>query len=268
MAGGAGAGIGGNGGMGGIAAENESFDGGIGGSCGDVSLYGTVSVYAYGGAGAQGGDSTIEGAGAGGGYPAAGIGGGGAGGGGATKLLGAGGYSGGAGISLDEETLKGGDNGLSGSHVEDISIQEYYYSGGGYFEGPAGLDTKKKNRAEKCLGGFLGVGIDDLTVSSNGGLGGSGGTVILTGNSEVKAYNGNKYTDGVDEQTEPVVINAQNGTTLEKYSYKKIEGTSFTLSRIAKKKKVKTIDYGQGIGAGAGFTEGNNGNFKDNTENE
>ncbi|MBP3597156.1 MAG: hypothetical protein J6J60_07165 [Clostridia bacterium] len=77
--GGAGAGIGGNGGNGGIAAENESFDGGVGGSCGDVALFGTVSVYAYGGAGAEGGDSTKEGAGAGGGYPGAGIGGGGAG---------------------------------------------------------------------------------------------------------------------------------------------------------------------------------------------
>lgn len=266
--GGAGAGIGGNGGVGGVAAENESFDGGVGGSCGDISLYGTVTVYAYGGAGAQGGDSTKEGAGAGGGYPAAGIGGGGAGGGGATRLVGAGGYSGGAAISVDEEKLKGGIDGLAGSHVEDTSVKEYYFSGGGYLEGPAGIDSKKKNRAEKCLGGFKGVGMDKDIVSSNGGVGGSGGSVILTGNSDVYAYNGNKYTDGFSEQIQPIIINAQNGTTLEKYSYKKIEGTSFTLSRIAKKKKVKILDFGQGIGAGAGFTEGNNGMFKDNTENK
>ena len=34
-----------------------------------------------------------------------------------------------------------------------------------------------------------------------------------------------------------------------------------------KKKKVKTIDYGQGIGAGAGYIEGKNGKFKDYTKN-
>lgn len=266
--GGAGAGIGGNGGIGGVAAENESFDGGVGGSCGNISLYGTVVVNAYGGAGAQGGDSTKEGAGAGGGYPAAGIGGGGAGGGGATKLVGAGGYSGGAAISIDEEILKGGIDGLSGAHVEDDSIQEYYFSGGGYFEGPAGIDSKKKNRAEKCLGGFKGQGSVEETISSNGGLGGSGGTVVLNGNSKLNSFNGNKYTDGLEEQTEPVIINAQNGIIIEKYSYKKIEGTSFTLSRISRKKKVKKLEFGQGIGAGAGFTEGSNGVFKDNTENK
>lgn len=77
--GGAGAGIGGNGGIGGASAENESLEGGVGGSCGDVGIFGSVKVFAYGGCGAQGGDSTKEGAGAGGGYPAAGIGGGGAG---------------------------------------------------------------------------------------------------------------------------------------------------------------------------------------------
>lgn len=77
--GGAGAGIGGNGGIGGIATENQSLDGGVAGSCGDISLFGSVQVYAYGGAGAEGGDSNSEGAGAGGGYPGAGIGGGGAG---------------------------------------------------------------------------------------------------------------------------------------------------------------------------------------------
>lgn len=266
--GGAGAGIGGNGGIGGNSAENESFDGGVGGSCGDVALYGSVKVQAYGGAGAQGGDSNKEGAGAGGGYPAAGIGGGGAGGGGATRLVGAGGYSGGAAICVNEEKLNGGIDGLSGSHEEDTSIQEYYYSGGGYFEGPAGFDSKKKNRAEKCLGGFLGVGKDNITKSSNGGVGGAGGTVILSGNSTLGAYNGNKYTDGFSEQIESAIINAQNGIVLEKYSYKKIDGINFTLSRTARKKKVKITDYGQGIGAGAGFIEGSNGVFKDNTKNK
>lgn len=265
--GGAGAGIGGNGGIGGIAIDTQSLDGGIGGSCGEVNLYGSVKVYAYGGAGAEGGDSTNEGAGAGGGYPGAGVGGGGAGGGGATLLVGAGGYSGGAAISLDETKILGGKDGLAGSHIEDSSKSEYYYSGGGYLAGPDGIDTKKVNRAEKCLGGFMGMGNDDTMYSSCGGTGGSGGEIVLSGISELHAYNGNKLTSSDNGNSEPLIINAQDGFTLEKYSYRKVENSNmFTLARNSKKKKVKKTDYGQGIGAGAGFIEGNNGKFKDYSE--
>ena len=84
--GGAGAGIGGNGGQGGDAKEKHSSSGKNGGSCGEIDIHGRVSVFAYGGAGADGGDAVrlvgedpdnIKiGAGAGGGYPASGIGGG------------------------------------------------------------------------------------------------------------------------------------------------------------------------------------------------
>lgn len=158
--------------------------------------------------------------------------------------------------------------GLAGSNAEGSSYNEYYYSGGGYLKGPDGTDTKKTNRAEKCLGGFMGMGVEDTVYSSNGGTGGSGGVVILTGTTELNAYNGNKYTDGTEEQSEPLIINAQEGISIEKYSYKKVEGSNFTLSKTSRKKKVKKTDYGQGIGAGAGYIEGNNGKFKDNTENE
>ena len=189
-------------------------------------------------------------------------------GGGATKFIGAGGYSGGAGISLDENLLEGGKDGLAGSHIENVSCDEYYYSGGGYFSGPDGMDTKKVDRSKKCLGGFMGIGVNDSTYSSNGGIGGSGGSVVLTGMSKVSAYNGNKYTAGLEGQEEAVIINAQAGISIEKYSYSKVEGRKFTLSKASRKKKVKTTSYGQGIGAGAGYTEGNNGYFRDNTKKD
>lgn len=189
-------------------------------------------------------------------------------GGGATRLIGAGGYSGGAGISLDENILEGGKDGLAGAHIENASENEYYYSGGGYFNGPDGIDAKKVDRAKKCLGGFMGMGANDSIYSSNGGIGGSGGSVVLTGTSKVSAYNGNKYTDELEGQEEALVINAQEGISIEKYSYSKVEGRKFTLSKVSRKKKVKTTSYGQGIGSGAGYIEGNNGYFRDNTKKD
>ncbi|MBP3597157.1 MAG: hypothetical protein J6J60_07170 [Clostridia bacterium] len=188
-------------------------------------------------------------------------------GGGATRLVGAGGYSGGAAISVDEEKIKGGIDGMAGSHVADSTVQEYYFAGGGYFEGPAGIDSKKKDRAKECLGGFKGVGKDNLTLSSNGGLGGSGGIIVLSGNSNVFAYNGNKFTDGLEKQIEPIIINAQNGKLLERFNYKNVDEKSFTLFKESGQRKIKTTEFGQGIGAGAGYLEGNNGKFKDNTKN-
>ena len=81
--GGAGAGIGGNGGNGGAGKSNRGNSGGSGEKCGEVKIYNSLRVYAYGGAGGSGGadgiksnGAQITGTGGGGGYPAAGIGGG------------------------------------------------------------------------------------------------------------------------------------------------------------------------------------------------
>lgn len=96
--GGAGAGIGGNGGKGGNGSTTQTpnilnhtsddpatntncgWDGENGQDCGNVNIYNTLTVYAYGGAGASGGNGISSSGGGAGGYPAAGIGGGGAGG--------------------------------------------------------------------------------------------------------------------------------------------------------------------------------------------
>ena len=262
--GGAGAGIGGNGGSGGMAKENQSENGGDGESCGTVIVTEKIKLSAYGGAGAEGGNSTLEGAGAGGGYPGAGIGGGGAGGGGATKNLGAGGFSGGASISVEgEELFLGGKDGWAGEHLKDKNRYEYYYAGGGYFSGPDGMDSKKKNRASLCLGGFFGCGSDINTYSSTGGTGGNGGIVEKTDYSIINAYNGNKITD--NSSTEYTQIYNQDGKTIERYSYKKVEGMTFVLNKVAGKKKVKVNSFGQGMGSGAGYKEGTNGIFRNKT---
>lgn len=262
--GGAGAGIGGNGGQGGAAKKNQSENGKDGEPCGTVIVTEKIQLSAYGGAGAEGGNSTLEGAGAGGGYPGAGIGGGGAGGGGATKLLGAGGFSGGASISVEGEDLfVGGKDGFAGNHLNDKHRYEYYYAGGGYFSGPDGIDSKKKNRSSLCLGGFFGCGNDINTYSSTGGTGGNGGIVEKTDYSNINAYNGNKITD--NSSTEYTQIYNQDGKSIEKYSYKKVEGMTFVLNKVTGKKKVKVTKFGQGIGSGAGYTEGTNGIFRDKT---
>ncbi len=86
--GGAGAGIGGNGGNGGSAngeisdnLNGSGHDGEAGEDCGNVNIYNSLVVYAYGGAGGASVPGTNAYAGTGGGgYPASGIGGGGAGG--------------------------------------------------------------------------------------------------------------------------------------------------------------------------------------------
>lgn len=186
----------------------------------------------------------------------------GAGGGGATKIIGSGGYSGGAAISVEIDTiLEGGKDGFSGNHIENKDRYEYYYSGGGYFSGPDGKDGKNKDRAKLCLGGFSSLGQDKETMSSTGGTGGSGGVVIITDYATLTANNGNKITDNLSQQ--PLEINCQNGMIIEKYSYKKVEGKTFLLKRISKNKKIKTTNFGQGIGSGAGYYEISNGIYRD-----
>ncbi len=159
--------------------------------------------------------------------------------------------------------MSGGKDGLAGSHIDDIERYEYYYSGGGYFSGPDGKDSKNKNRAELCLGGFYSIGQDLSTSSATGGTGGNGGDVDIEDYSRLHAFNGNKITD--NSSNVPVEINSQNGLSLPKYSYKKVEGKTFLLNRVAKKKKVKATKYGQGIGSGAGYYEGTNGIYRNKT---
>lgn len=97
VGGGAGAGIGGSGGKGGNGSSTEikelgiqednpetntniGWDGENGEDCGNINIYNSLIVFAYGGGGGSAGNGIYSSGGGGGGYPAAGIGGGGAGG--------------------------------------------------------------------------------------------------------------------------------------------------------------------------------------------
>lgn len=250
--GGAGAGIGGNGGNGGNSNpskkpasdglkhfERSGCDGEKGEDCGNVNIYKTVTVYAYGGAGASGGiyteDTGSSGTG-GGGYPAAGIGGGGAGAGGADHMNGGGGYSGG----LSELCTPGtqSKNGTAPARPAKLSWQ---CSGGSYFSEhmwdndeynskPGVVDRNlAENSRGKTLGGKIGGqggchvnrGWDAKTLvlwadsAGDGGIAGKGGNVKISEKAKVYAYNGNRYTDG--SSNSPLPIYAQDGILREVY---------------------------------------------------
>lgn len=100
--------------------QEEQYHGN-GENCGNVTIKGNLTVYAYGGQGGSGGDlvdSSVspQGGGGGGGYPAAGIGGGGAGGSGGGTNYGGAGFTSGAG---EYTACEGGRNGVSLSKIYD-----------------------------------------------------------------------------------------------------------------------------------------------------
>ena len=284
--GGAGAGIGGIGGKGGVYQSGVGASGGNGEKCGTVNIYDSLTVYAYGGAGGSGGrgDNTTLTAGGGGGYPAAGIGGGGAGGAGGTCCAGAGGYSGGAGDS-DHVISTNGMPGANGVHCAGELL-----GGGGYFKGPEGVSSNGIDRTVATLGGFGNQGhwhnLSDK--SGNGGTAGAGGTINVSKDAKVYAYNGNKYSDGTDynngQNQCPIYI--QNGIKTAKYTYKKenkplynyftlleesaidktIEKSGYKNTKETNKITVndvlKDVDMSlQGVGSGAGYIELDNGTY-------
>lgn len=312
--GGAGAGIGGKGGKGGNAniningdttyGDGSSFcgkgasglDGEAGENCGNINIYNSMTIYAYGGGGGSANAGTNSGAGGGaGGYPAAGIGGGGAGGGGGDHAAAAGGYSGGCG----QPYIGGSVNGMS---VKDKNPT--YGAGGAYFESGHHSYTGK-NMKDNSLYAFIGgqgaIAQVHNSQGGDGGVAGKGGIVKVSGNANIYAYNGNKYTDGTDYMNgnNQLEIYAQNGVLREirKYDiwwnlkenryvsfFKEIMGTtvnsnieSFTAcsasnyiehenylireaSNCSKSGyKNKKNNLYQGVGSGAGYIELSNG---------
>lgn len=195
MAGGAGAGIGGNGGKGGDANSEISqnlvasgHDGEPGESCGIVNINETT-VEAYGG----GGGSSINGTNAyggtgGSGYPGAGIGGGGSGGGAGDHAAGGGGYCGGAG----QPELANAFNGKT------AAITPTYGTGGAYFEnGNCSSKSYMSNPETHAYIGGEGSKCGDpyITQGGDGNMGGKGGLITTSNVANIYAYNGNKYTD-------------------------------------------------------------------------
>lgn len=204
--GGAGAGIGGNGGTGGNGAATKSgigidtagWDGGAGESCGNINFTGSITVYAYGGAGGSGGKGINSTGGGGGGYPAAGIGGGGAGGGGGDHADGGGGFSGGSG---ENNNTANGVNGLGGQNTDSVNSS----GGGGYFTSARGRCWKEKGVGK--VGGQGGKWIawnDSYTIyrwyqsakAGDGGKAGAGGNITYTNTVKIFAYNGDRVTNG------------------------------------------------------------------------
>lgn len=210
--GGAGAGIGGNGGKGGNGSTTQTanildhtsdnpatntncgWDGENGEDCGNVNIYNSLAVYAYGGAGASGGNGVASSGGGAGGYPAAGIGGGGAGGGGGNHCDGAGGFSGGGA----EGNSDLGYNGIGGGKDDTL---EFGVPGGGYFY--RGKSVQSVQKGTGAIGGqggcSWGQSDREFWYSDRGGSGGNagnGGTVRVSSQSQIYAYNGDMITNG------------------------------------------------------------------------
>ena len=282
--GGAGAGIGGHGGDGTGYAVGKGSDGGPGENCGNVNIYGNLTVYAYGGAGGSGGAGTKENGGGGGGYPGAGIGGGGAGGAGGTCCAGGGGYSGGGGDGYTGQENQA-ENGNTGSGVvggtnggPSIRVKNNFLmilGGSGYNkEKVSDFSAKLAEHIDYLYGGMGGVhSSDGGHIAGNGGVGGEGGIVNVSENAKVYAYNGNKYTDGMPYNSgrNQTIIYGQNGIVNEKYVFgvarkdgvswkSKIPASTIPLSNY----RNPTNNLTQGIGTGAGYTEKNNGEYKIN----
>lgn len=308
--GGAGAGIGGNGGTGGDAGYGNSGpspsgcqkdtgkDGEAGENCGNINIYNSVTVYAYGGAGGSGGaDKTnTGGTGAGGGYPAAGIGGGGAGGGGSDHADGGGGYSGGSA----QWCTNYGINGNGG--YSDIDVH-CFGGGGGYLskgECDKGWYSGAKVRGS-ALGGQGGIPTMDgwyLLEGGSGGIAGKGGDIRVSSQAIIKAFNGNECTlkkllndntINTDYYEKPLDIYIQNGILLAIYKTNKnwmADKVSFYSSlfdmdyssinqasgntcddiknvclRLYSENMNLKTSYGQGIGSGAGYIELSNGTY-------
>ena len=303
--GGAGAGIGGSGGDGGSGiGGNNDIDyricesGYAGENCGNINIYNSLTVYAYGGAGGAGGNGgTINaaGSGGGGGYPAAGIGGGGAGGAGSTCCAGAGGYSGGS-ASGNPYIAQNGNAGGSYERVGSTGSQSAYkgqYTAGGYFEGGEGTSANGINKKTSTFGGFFGTGyLSKGHESGSGGDAGNGGTIKVSQLANVYAYNGNLYTDGTDYENglNQCPIYAQNGIITPKYNATYTGGNSgkeYFLELISdvtsveksgymnkkyvennnkryitKNKYLDNVDMAyQGVGSGAGYVETSNGTY-------
>lgn len=189
----------------------------------------------------------------------------GAGGAGSTCCAGAGGYTGGAGDSCNIVCY----NGLSGASVDGTAL-----GGGGYYQGGIGISAENNlNRATVALGGFSnqgfwfyeeepkeGWGIGLTEQSGNGGAAGEGGNIRVSSNAKIYAFNGNIYTDSLEEHAYDNGINqapiyAQAGIIVEKYDYdvSNIEGQMidvsnfFKLKLIASQKKVMPLTYSNEI---------------------
>lgn len=169
--------------------------------------------------------------------------------------------------------------------------------GGGYFK--AGNDSIGPDAM--VYSGVIGGGGAynnfegwSYTNSGDGGVAGKGGTIRVSSNSKIYAFNGNRYTDGTayNDGANQCPIYAQNGELLairvslgwwtnEKNEYySKILGRTINYSKtrddgtkmivyLRDKESCQKLSYtnskngsNQGIGSGAGYIELDNGTYK------
>ena len=307
--GGAGAGIGGNGGKGGNANGNISnemigsgHDGESGEDCGNINIYNSVTVYAYGGAGGASVPGTNAYAGTGGGgYPAAGIGGGGAGGRRWRSCFWR------WRIYRRMWTTRNckADNGLT------ANLTPFYGTGGAYFSsGKTSGNYLSNPETFAYIGGQGSQCSDWNSQGGDGGIAGQGGNIKVSEQAKIYAYNGNKYTDGTEYRNgeNQLEIYCQKGTLRKVYKYDifwnkreyryvqffkelfkedTVQGIDNYISSSASRggkhnnylirdeKGVTTLEYQNaknmsklGIGSGAGYIELSNGTYiKDNSMN-
>lgn len=250
--GGAGAGIGGNGGNGGESNStcNRSdeyrlwghtyteggHDGYAGEDCGNVNIYNTLRVYAYGGAGSNTIPSLNTGTNSGGsGYPAAGIGGGGAGGAGGDWANGAGGYvgtwaddgdcyrpNGNNGISLLRsdftDTRIYGVNDGTYRGAGDDAASYFTYGVQSYSQYVSETNTKITKPYVGGQGGvFYYSSIPGYFPSGSGGKAGNGGNIKVSSQAQVYAYNGDRITNA--DYTTPIYDYDKDGNKLSTTCY-------------------------------------------------
>lgn len=199
---GAGAGIGGNGGAGGSGNtvynssdktdyRNSGVSGDKGEDAGNININNSLTIYAYGGAGASSLKSENTNSGCGRwrlsscrNRSVAG-----AGGGGGCSCDGGGGYSGGGAETLSGTTV----NGLGGEG-------KGFVGGSGYLS--IGTDTKEYAEGSSqlykngCIGGQGGAANTNWESGGDGGIAGNGGTVRVSSEAIIYAYNGDRITNG------------------------------------------------------------------------
>lgn len=211
-------------------------------------------------------------------------------GGGGDHISGGGGYTGGN----EQTALDKPHNGLGGNKSEIESEKACDFGpGGGYFE-----EVKDDPRSEDVpldmYGGLLGGGGGwtsyrawGYTYGGDGGIAGKGGQITVSSNAIVKAFNGNKYTDGTayNNGENAVEIYAQKGNLLKiektlgwwdddmNAYYTNQLGFAVNYTRCWDRNqnekitlraggKCDTLSYGQGVGSGAGYIEVSNGTYK------
>ena len=179
---------------------------------------------------------------------------------------------------------------IAGSHIGGQGPNDYQYRGGEMFdlETTYGLAIANGNTAGKSAMMTCYVG--------SGGFAGKGGTVTVSRNARIYAYNGNECTLSKGESgyySKPLTIYIQSGNPLDVYitnsnlfdirytalcealgieknsSWQRATSTTtfqdYCITKSMRRISYSATSYGQGIGSGAGYVEISNGTYSIDT---